>query len=300
MKVGRALSVVAVCIGLAAAPAAGQTAASAAAGSTGSARARAPAHRRRGPEPRLRRHLRRRLRARPARSSPRRVRRRRARRAWSLEATRQLWRIQLDPEDRSRDAAFDTAVTAAISRGGGVDDARAATGGGLVLPRRRLWRPRAVARAAAGAPGRGPRRTRGEERARSDAGAGPRPGRRAVRARALRVLRRHRAHGREDPARPHDAAGRRSRPRPGADAADAAGRPAARRRSRVPAPRRLLLVREPGRGRAGAARRAGPPPSAQPLLPARHRRRRDGLPARHERVARPAGASWRASPTPTA
>jgi tetratricopeptide (TPR) repeat protein len=32
-----------------------------------------------------------------------------------LEATRQLWRIQLDPEDRSRDAAFDTAVTAAIT-----------------------------------------------------------------------------------------------------------------------------------------------------------------------------------------
>ena len=32
-----------------------------------------------------------------------------------LEATRQLWRIQIDPEDRSRDAAFDTAVTAAIT-----------------------------------------------------------------------------------------------------------------------------------------------------------------------------------------
>ena len=32
-----------------------------------------------------------------------------------LEATRQLWRIQLDPEDRSRDAAFDAAVTAAIT-----------------------------------------------------------------------------------------------------------------------------------------------------------------------------------------
>ena len=31
-----------------------------------------------------------------------------------LEATRQLWRIQLDPEDRSRDAASDRAVTAAI------------------------------------------------------------------------------------------------------------------------------------------------------------------------------------------
>jgi predicted Zn-dependent protease len=31
-----------------------------------------------------------------------------------LEATRQFWRIQIDPEDRSRDAAFDTAVTAAI------------------------------------------------------------------------------------------------------------------------------------------------------------------------------------------
>jgi len=31
-----------------------------------------------------------------------------------LEATRQLWRIQIDPEDRSRDAAFDQAVTAAI------------------------------------------------------------------------------------------------------------------------------------------------------------------------------------------
>src|SRR5687768_10641654 len=31
-----------------------------------------------------------------------------------LEATRQLWRIQLDPEDRSRDGSFDTAVTAAI------------------------------------------------------------------------------------------------------------------------------------------------------------------------------------------
>jgi predicted Zn-dependent protease len=32
-----------------------------------------------------------------------------------LEATRQFWRIQLDPEDRSRDAAFETAVTAAIT-----------------------------------------------------------------------------------------------------------------------------------------------------------------------------------------
>ena len=32
-----------------------------------------------------------------------------------LEATRQLWRIQIDPEDRSRDAAFDAAVTAAIT-----------------------------------------------------------------------------------------------------------------------------------------------------------------------------------------
>jgi tetratricopeptide (TPR) repeat protein len=32
-----------------------------------------------------------------------------------LEATRQLWRIQIDPEDRSRDAAFDEAVTAAIA-----------------------------------------------------------------------------------------------------------------------------------------------------------------------------------------
>jgi tetratricopeptide (TPR) repeat protein len=32
-----------------------------------------------------------------------------------LEATRQLWRIQLDPEDRSRDPAFDTAVTTAIT-----------------------------------------------------------------------------------------------------------------------------------------------------------------------------------------
>ena len=32
-----------------------------------------------------------------------------------LEATRQLWRIQLDPEDRSPDAAFDAAVTAAIA-----------------------------------------------------------------------------------------------------------------------------------------------------------------------------------------
>jgi tetratricopeptide (TPR) repeat protein len=31
-----------------------------------------------------------------------------------LEATRQLWRIQIDPEDRSRDAAFDEAATAAI------------------------------------------------------------------------------------------------------------------------------------------------------------------------------------------
>jgi tetratricopeptide (TPR) repeat protein len=31
-----------------------------------------------------------------------------------LEATRQFWRIQIDPEDRSRDAAFDAAVTAAI------------------------------------------------------------------------------------------------------------------------------------------------------------------------------------------
>ena len=32
-----------------------------------------------------------------------------------LEATRQFWRIQIDPEDRSRDAAFDKAVTAAIA-----------------------------------------------------------------------------------------------------------------------------------------------------------------------------------------
>jgi tetratricopeptide (TPR) repeat protein len=32
-----------------------------------------------------------------------------------LEATRQFWRIQLDPEDRSRDAAFDAAVTSAIA-----------------------------------------------------------------------------------------------------------------------------------------------------------------------------------------
>jgi tetratricopeptide (TPR) repeat protein len=32
-----------------------------------------------------------------------------------LEATRQLWRIQLDPEDQSRDAAFEAAATAAIA-----------------------------------------------------------------------------------------------------------------------------------------------------------------------------------------
>ncbi|MEO5823089.1 MAG: hypothetical protein ABIT71_21505 [Vicinamibacteraceae bacterium] len=32
-----------------------------------------------------------------------------------LEATRQFWRIQLDPEDRSRDPAFDVAATAAIT-----------------------------------------------------------------------------------------------------------------------------------------------------------------------------------------
>jgi tetratricopeptide (TPR) repeat protein len=32
-----------------------------------------------------------------------------------LEATRQFWRIQIDPEDRSRDAAFDAAVTEAIA-----------------------------------------------------------------------------------------------------------------------------------------------------------------------------------------
>jgi len=32
-----------------------------------------------------------------------------------LEATRQFWRIQIDPEDRSRDAAFEAAVTAAIT-----------------------------------------------------------------------------------------------------------------------------------------------------------------------------------------
>jgi tetratricopeptide (TPR) repeat protein len=32
-----------------------------------------------------------------------------------LEATRQFWRIQIDPEDRSRDAAFETAVTSAIA-----------------------------------------------------------------------------------------------------------------------------------------------------------------------------------------
>ena len=48
MRVGRQLSVVAVCIGLAAAPAAGQTNASTAAAASGifTARARAPAHRR--------------------------------------------------------------------------------------------------------------------------------------------------------------------------------------------------------------------------------------------------------------
>jgi tetratricopeptide (TPR) repeat protein len=32
-----------------------------------------------------------------------------------LEATRQFWRIQIDPEDRSRDAAFEAAVSAAIT-----------------------------------------------------------------------------------------------------------------------------------------------------------------------------------------
>src|SRR5262245_17343132 len=31
-----------------------------------------------------------------------------------LEATRQFWRIQIDPEDRSRDAALEKALTAAI------------------------------------------------------------------------------------------------------------------------------------------------------------------------------------------
>jgi tetratricopeptide (TPR) repeat protein len=119
MGLGHALSVVAVCIGLAAAPAAGQT-----------RRPAAPP-----PSPPLP----------PPGSSPAPVLTgvdrlgrvydaifdadfERARSLISdacppappeaclvLEATRQFWRIQMDPEDRSRDAAFDAAATAAIT-----------------------------------------------------------------------------------------------------------------------------------------------------------------------------------------
>jgi hypothetical protein len=114
MRVGRAVSVVAVCIGLAAAPAAGQTP------------RRPPPPPPPAPEPaplltgadRLSRaydaifdadfERARTLLAEACPPAPREA-------CLVLEATQQLWRIQLDPEDRSRDAAFDTAVTAAIT-----------------------------------------------------------------------------------------------------------------------------------------------------------------------------------------
>ena len=113
MRVGRALSVVAVCIGLAAPPAAGQR-----------PRRPPPPPESAAPEPLLtgveglsraydaifdadfeRAST---LLAEACPPAPREA-------CLVLEATRQLWRIQIDPEDRSRDAAFDTAVTAAIT-----------------------------------------------------------------------------------------------------------------------------------------------------------------------------------------
>jgi tetratricopeptide (TPR) repeat protein len=114
MRVGLALSVVAVCIELAAAPAAGQTP------------GRPPAPPAAAPQPtplltgadRLGRaydaifdadfERARTVLAEACPPAPREA-------CLVLEATRQLWRIQLDPEDRSRDAAFDSAVTAAIN-----------------------------------------------------------------------------------------------------------------------------------------------------------------------------------------
>jgi tetratricopeptide (TPR) repeat protein len=115
VKVGRTLSVVAVCIGLAASPVAGQR-----------SRRPAPPPPPAAPEPaplltgadRLRRaydaifdadfERARTLIAEACPPAPHEA-------CLVLEATRQLWRIQLDPEDRSRDAAFDAAVTAAIT-----------------------------------------------------------------------------------------------------------------------------------------------------------------------------------------
>jgi tetratricopeptide (TPR) repeat protein len=113
MRVWRALSVVAVCIGLAAAPAVGQPSRQLSAAPPGTTQ---PAPLLTGADglslayqaifdadfDRARTLL-----AEACPPAPREA-------CLVLEATRQLWRIQLDPEDRSRDAAFDAAVTAAI------------------------------------------------------------------------------------------------------------------------------------------------------------------------------------------
>jgi hypothetical protein len=119
MTVGRALSVVAVCIGLAAAPVAGQTRRPPPPAPHPPPPAAAPE-----PAPLLTgaAGLSRaydaifdadfeRARAAIAEACPPAPREA----CLVLEATRLLWRIQMDPEDRSRDAAFDTAVTAAIA-----------------------------------------------------------------------------------------------------------------------------------------------------------------------------------------
>ena len=183
--------------------------------------------------------------------SPRPVRRRRTRRAWCSKRRACSGASSSIPRSAAATPPSRGGRTAAIDRRRGVGGARAAAGGGLVLPRRRLRRPRAMA-GARGRSGSARPATAGEVKHGARSGAGPRARRWSTRssgsgststyadvaptaAKILRV--------------PADAAGRQSRPGPGADAADAAGRPAPRRRGRVPAPRRLLLVREPRRRR---------------------------------------------------
>ena len=216
-----------------------------------------------------------------------------------LEATRLLWRIQLDPERSRRDAAFDRRGDARRStrpRRGRAREPRQRRG--LVLPRRRLRRPRAVARAAAGSAW-ARRATASEIKHALDRTLALDPA--LVDAQFGLGLYEYYADvaptARQDPARAADAAGRRSCARP---ARACSGRGSARR-SCSPTKRRIQLhvVYFWYENRAADAlallARAGRAASAQSATsaaPIAERSRR--LPARHERARSPAGASWRA------
>ena len=186
--------------------------------------------------------------------------------------------------------------------GGSVDRARAAGCGGLVLPRRRLRRARAVA----GAARREARRRARRQTDQGGDGAGrrprARPGRRLLRTRHVQVLRRRRAGGGALPALPAAAAGRRSERRSARDAARAQPRPAGAGRSRLPAPRHLSLVRTADRARHRAAAGAAGPLSRQPALPRLDRADPGRLSARRRRAAsKPGGccSPRRANSAPT-